>query len=85
MAVLNTTSPIVSPSAPIEIPLKMEPSSSANIAGVVNASSSWFKLQVFERNRLQAGLRVLTGNYLQKSEIEKTPPRFSNPFLMRRN
>src|SRR5579871_2223503 len=40
MAVLNTTSPVVLPAAPMDWPLKIEPSPRARTAGTVTASFS---------------------------------------------
>src|SRR6185369_5999133 len=47
MAVLNTTSPLVTPSAPMEWPLKTVPSARARMAGVNEGSNDTTALLIF--------------------------------------
>jgi hypothetical protein len=44
MAVLKTTSPVVLPDAPIDVPLKIVPSARAKIAGVLKPKLLKFRL-----------------------------------------
>jgi hypothetical protein len=44
MAVLKTTSPVVEPDAPIDVPLKIVPSARAKMAGMLKAKLLNFKL-----------------------------------------
>jgi hypothetical protein len=44
MAVLKTTSPVVHPVAPIDVPLKIVPSARAKMAGVLKPKLLNFKL-----------------------------------------
>jgi hypothetical protein len=55
MAVLNTTSPLVTPSAPMDWPLKTVPSARARMAGVNEGSNDTSALQLFSAYHVPSG------------------------------
>src|SRR3970040_1261830 len=75
MAVLNTTSPTVAPSTPIETPSKMEPSARARSAGTVDlicASNPMVDTETGAEFRSKPPFRIRRALYRSDARGERT-------------